>query len=290
MRSRLPRQPLPDGDGASIVSTTPSADARSAVWEKLVHRLFKSVPVNEPLFVEHLCAYQGDHILHQGKMYLTPNFFCFHANIFGYITTFEFPIQDILLVERAKTALIIPNAIIIATSSKAYFFTSFINRENALRNMEYLITRHRESSLLLEDNSNNNSSNHFDSMNFDDTLTMSPLSKANSEAFENNNRNSNNNNNGNSNDAINSSSSVVGDTSAAAAEEHSKNSRLKRVVFQSSRGGSDGGGSFTGRNIAVLSIMILSIALCMLLALGSTVVLWKIRGVIGRLDAIVTSL
>ncbi|ORY52937.1 GRAM-domain-containing protein [Rhizoclosmatium globosum] len=147
-RRFLDEMPLPLTDTFSVTT----ADGMSITdvfknqnWENLLNKVFKSVPANEPLFVEHNCAFQGDHILLQGKLYLTPNFFCFHANIFGYLTVFEFPIQDIILVERAKTALIIPNAIVISTSSKNYFFTSFINRENAFMNMEYLIARHRES-------------------------------------------------------------------------------------------------------------------------------------------------
>ncbi|KAJ3007643.1 UNVERIFIED_CONTAM: hypothetical protein HDU68_003415 [Siphonaria sp. JEL0065] len=250
-------------DSVSLVST----DFKNLAWEKLVHRLFKSVPITEPLFVEHNCAFQGEHFLHQGKMYLTPNFFCFHANIFGYITTFELPIQDILLVKRAKTALIIPNAIIIVTSSKAYFFTSFINRENALKNMDYLIARHRESSLPLPpskwDPIRQTSTHDFvlpskesqqDVLLAEQVLSTPPSDQ---QLFES--------------DPFLAEESALSDRFPAFTARLL--SRSKDIVF-------------SNRSLPVLTIMVLAIILCMLLALGSTVVLWKIRGVIGRLEMI----
>jgi hypothetical protein len=77
-------------------------------------------------------------------MYLTPSYFCFHANILGFQTTITIPLSDVRILERAKTALVIPNAIQITTSAKVYFFASFVQRELAFGNMEKLLRDFRE--------------------------------------------------------------------------------------------------------------------------------------------------
>ncbi|KAJ1566398.1 Protein Aster-B [Cladochytrium tenue] len=78
---------------------------------RLFHRIFRSVPEDEPLVKDHICAFQREMILQQGKMYLTPHHICFFANILGYQTK--------------------------------YFFTSFISREAAFANLQLLLSRHR---------------------------------------------------------------------------------------------------------------------------------------------------
>ncbi|KAI8616009.1 hypothetical protein BC830DRAFT_240928 [Chytriomyces sp. MP71] len=215
---------------------------------------------------EHFCAYQGDSILQQGKMYLSPNFFCFYANIFGKVTSFEFPIQDIVLIERAKTAYIIPNAIIIATLSKAYFFTSFVNRENTVMNMEYLISRHRQtahqdqplpsSQVLLAANVSSSYSNKDDA----GPVISKPIQR-----------------------------SLWEDTSSGfEARSHKPAARRGRPdapkLFQTSTD------PMQTKLLAFISIMAMSILICMMLALGSTLVLWKIRTVIGRMEVVALAL
>jgi hypothetical protein len=48
-------------------------------------RLFKELPSNERLLVDYACAMQKE-ILAQGRMYISLNYMCFHANIFGWET------------------------------------------------------------------------------------------------------------------------------------------------------------------------------------------------------------
>lgn len=78
-------------------------------------------------------------ILVQGRLYVSENHICFHANIFGWVTNVVVPFSDIKLIERKNTALVIPNAIGISTAKEKvrrvlnaltqYTFASFISRD-----------------------------------------------------------------------------------------------------------------------------------------------------------------
>jgi hypothetical protein len=61
-------------------------------------------------WIDYGCALARD-ILVQGRLYISENHLCFHANIFGWITDLSVPIYDIVSIEKKMTALIIPNAI-----------------------------------------------------------------------------------------------------------------------------------------------------------------------------------
>ncbi|KAJ3225577.1 Geranylgeranyl transferase type-1 subunit beta [Chytriomyces hyalinus] len=282
-------RPLRDS-GASVfsdsASTVNTSEFKNLAWEKVVHKLFKSVPQNEPLFVDYLCAFQGDHILHQGKMYLTPNF--------------EFPIQDILLIERAKTAYIIPNAIIVATSSKAYFFTSFVNREHTFMNMEYLINRHRETHKtfapkILGSNATNSNNG-------------TPILKKSNRRYEDESGGAtffNSDGGGASVFAEPESDNTTGSTTLqtdprnpSSRQQQPLNNANDIMQHQQSKNPYSSSASLAaasylqmnGKMVAVFSVMVMSILLCMMLALGSAAVLWKIKSVIGRLEVLALAL
>ncbi|XP_065170419.1 protein Aster-B isoform X2 [Atheta coriaria] len=90
--------------------------------------IFKDVPDDERLIVDYSCALQKE-ILVQGRLYVTQNFLCFYANIFGWETNVTLKWKDVTAMTKEKTALVIPNAILIAVSSERFFFTSFVARE-----------------------------------------------------------------------------------------------------------------------------------------------------------------
>ncbi|MPC11748.1 GRAM domain-containing protein 1B [Portunus trituberculatus] len=48
-------------------------------------RLFKDLPSDERLIVDYSCALQKDILVH-GRLYVTPNYFCFYSKIFGWET------------------------------------------------------------------------------------------------------------------------------------------------------------------------------------------------------------
>ena len=48
-------------------------------------KLFKDLPADERLLVDYACALQKE-ILAQGRLYISINYVCFYANIFGWET------------------------------------------------------------------------------------------------------------------------------------------------------------------------------------------------------------
>ncbi|KAL0275439.1 UNVERIFIED_CONTAM: hypothetical protein PYX00_003284 [Menopon gallinae] len=112
-------------------------------------RNFKDVPTDERLVVEYSCALQRE-ILVQGRLYATPNFLCFYANIFGWETHVTVKWKDVCSVTKVKTALIIPNAILVSTASEKLFFATFATRDKSYsllhRLWQYALMDHQLSS------------------------------------------------------------------------------------------------------------------------------------------------
>ncbi|KAG8292539.1 Protein Aster-B [Homalodisca vitripennis] len=114
-------------------------------------RIFKDIPPEERLVVDYSCAIQREILIH-GRIYASQNFLCFYANIFRWETQddegsdrlhFLFFTQenvdcvravvvkwkDITSITKEKSALVIPNAILIHTNSEKHFLTSFATRD-----------------------------------------------------------------------------------------------------------------------------------------------------------------
>ncbi|KAG8896134.1 hypothetical protein FRB99_009056 [Tulasnella sp. 403] len=92
------------------------------------HELFPAVPEGDYLIEDYGCALQRE-ILVQGRLYISENHMCFHANIFGWITNFIIPFTNVTGLEKRMTAFVIPNAIQIATVDQKYVFASFLSRD-----------------------------------------------------------------------------------------------------------------------------------------------------------------
>lgn len=78
--------------------------------------------------LDYSCALYREILVH-GRMYVTLDFMCFHANIFGWETYLTLKWKNVTSITKEKTALVIPNAILIATSTEKYFITSFAARD-----------------------------------------------------------------------------------------------------------------------------------------------------------------
>ncbi|KIM31710.1 hypothetical protein M408DRAFT_327164 [Serendipita vermifera MAFF 305830] len=94
------------------------------------HELFPTVPQDDYLIDDYGCALQRD-ILIQGRLYVSENHICFHANIFGWVTDLVIPVTGISVVEKKMTAFVIPNAIGITDQGTKYTFASFLARDTA---------------------------------------------------------------------------------------------------------------------------------------------------------------
>ncbi|KAJ7050882.1 hypothetical protein C8F01DRAFT_1263583 [Mycena amicta] len=85
------------------------------------HELFPGIPEGDYLIEDYGCALQRE-ILIQGRLYVSENHLCFHANIFGWVTDLLIPIYEITALEKKMTAFVIPNAIRVGTGRVDYTF------------------------------------------------------------------------------------------------------------------------------------------------------------------------
>ncbi|XP_053156579.1 GRAM domain-containing protein 2B [Hemicordylus capensis] len=96
------------------------------------HKLFLDVPIDEPLRQNFTCALQKE-ILFQGKLFISENWICFHSKVFGKDTKISIPVLSVTLIKKTKTALLVPNALVISTVSERYMFVSFLSRDQAYK-------------------------------------------------------------------------------------------------------------------------------------------------------------
>lgn len=93
-------------------------------------RIFKDIPADERLVVDYSCAIQRDILVH-GRLYVSQNYLCFYANIFRWETQVTLRWKDVTSLTKEKTALVIPNAILVHTTTDRHFLTSFAARDKA---------------------------------------------------------------------------------------------------------------------------------------------------------------
>ncbi|XP_074106962.1 uncharacterized protein LOC141532497 isoform X3 [Cotesia typhae] len=123
-------------------STRSSPTSTSSARQKKFHRHFTQsskfhdqVGPDERVINYYSCALVAD-ILLQGHLYITPNYFAFHSNVFGYVTKLLIPTTSVLKISKEKTARIIPNAIAIVTEDERHVFCSLLSRDSTFKLMK----------------------------------------------------------------------------------------------------------------------------------------------------------
>ncbi|XP_069558404.1 GRAM domain-containing protein 2B-like [Brachyistius frenatus] len=96
------------------------------------HKLFKEVSKDELLKQSYTCALQRD-ILYQGKMFVSDNWICFHSKVFGRDTKISIPVMSVTFIKKTKTALLVPNALVIETTHDQHVFVSFLSRNTTYK-------------------------------------------------------------------------------------------------------------------------------------------------------------
>jgi hypothetical protein len=93
------------------------------------------LPCSELLLASYSCAMKLKHsILLQGRMYVFPRHIGFACDLLGQVKSISLRFSEIDSIKKAKTALVVPNAISIQTNNgNAYFFASFLSRNEAFR-------------------------------------------------------------------------------------------------------------------------------------------------------------
>lgn len=116
-------------------SSTSSPTTTSSARQKKFHRHFSQVAADERVLNYYSCALVGD-ILLQGHLYITPNYFAFYSNVFGYVTKLLIPTVSVLKISKEKTARIIPNAVAVATEEDRHVFCSLLSRDSTFKLMK----------------------------------------------------------------------------------------------------------------------------------------------------------
>nr|XP_057932406.1 GRAM domain-containing protein 2A isoform X2 [Doryrhamphus excisus] len=94
------------------------------------HKLFQTVPKDELLMKVYSCALLRD-ILLQGRLYISRNWLCFYANLFGKDIKVCIPVVSVRLVKKHKTAGLVPNGLAITMDTgQKYVFVSLLSRDN----------------------------------------------------------------------------------------------------------------------------------------------------------------
>ncbi|XP_060765389.1 GRAM domain-containing protein 2B [Neoarius graeffei] len=96
------------------------------------HKLFKEIGNDEILKQSYTCALQKD-ILYQGRLFVSDNWICFHSKVFGRDTKIAIPVLSITLIKKTKTALLVPNALVITTTTERHLFVSFLSRDTTYK-------------------------------------------------------------------------------------------------------------------------------------------------------------
>ncbi|XP_012536215.1 membrane-anchored lipid-binding protein LAM4 isoform X3 [Monomorium pharaonis] len=119
-----------------------SPTSTSSARQKKFHRHFSQsskfrnqVAEDERVLNYYSCALVGD-ILLQGHLYITPNYFAFYSNVFGYVTKLLIPTVSVLKISKEKTARIIPNAVAVATEEERHVFCSLLSRDSTYKLMK----------------------------------------------------------------------------------------------------------------------------------------------------------
>ncbi|KAK2493645.1 hypothetical protein MC885_019583, partial [Smutsia gigantea] len=85
-------------------------------YNQQYHKLFKDIPLEEVVLKVCSCALQRDLLL-QGRLYISPNWLCFHARLFGKDIKVVIPVVSVQMIKKHKMARLLPNGLAITTTS-----------------------------------------------------------------------------------------------------------------------------------------------------------------------------
>ena len=125
--TQVPRGPPLTGPPTLAVTGRPYKPPQE---EAAARELFQ-LPLGEVLLEDFSCATLKNGAILQGKLYLFSSYACFYSNVFGFIKRKIIPLKAVTSVRKAKTALVVPNAIEVTCFGRVTFFTSFVARDLA---------------------------------------------------------------------------------------------------------------------------------------------------------------
>ncbi|KAM6149705.1 GRAM domain-containing protein 2A [Erethizon dorsatum] len=115
-------------------------------YNQQYHKLFKDIPSEEMVLKVCSCALQRD-LLVQGRLYISPNWLCFHASLFGKDIKVVIPVMSVQMVKKHKMARLLPNGLAITTNtSQKYVFVSLLSRDSVYDMLRRVCTHLQPSS------------------------------------------------------------------------------------------------------------------------------------------------
>ncbi|GAB1294308.1 GRAM domain-containing protein 2A [Apodemus speciosus] len=115
-------------------------------YNQQYHKLFKDIPLEEMVLKVCSCALKRDLLLH-GRLYISPNWLCFHASLFGKDIKVVIPVVSVQLIKKHKMARLLPNGLAITTdTSQKYVFVSLLSRDSVYDMLRRVCTHLQPSS------------------------------------------------------------------------------------------------------------------------------------------------
>ncbi|XP_069910833.1 GRAM domain-containing protein 2A isoform X2 [Oryctolagus cuniculus] len=106
----------PEGSKGGEIKKCGRAGALLSKSNQQYHKLFKDIPAEETVLKVCSCALQRD-LLVQGRLYISPNWLCFHASLFGKDIKVVIPVLSVQIIKKHKMARLLPNGLAITTST-----------------------------------------------------------------------------------------------------------------------------------------------------------------------------
>ncbi|XP_010625571.1 GRAM domain-containing protein 2A isoform X1 [Fukomys damarensis] len=114
-------------------------------YNEQYHKLFKDIPLEEMVLKVCSCALQRD-LFVQGRLYISPNWLCFHASLFGKDIKVAIPVVSVQMIKKHKMARLLPNGLAITTTSQKYVFVSLLSRDSVYDMLRRVCTHLQPSS------------------------------------------------------------------------------------------------------------------------------------------------
>ncbi|XP_069899062.1 GRAM domain-containing protein 2A isoform X4 [Dipodomys merriami] len=115
-------------------------------YNQQYHKLFRDVPLEEMVLKVCSCALQRDLLLH-GRLYISPNWLCFHASLFGKDVKVAIPVVSVQTIKKHKMARLLPNGLAVTTNtSQKYVFVSLLSRDSVYDMLRRVCTHLQPSS------------------------------------------------------------------------------------------------------------------------------------------------
>ncbi|KAM5292719.1 GRAM domain-containing protein 2A [Ctenodactylus gundi] len=136
-KSERPQGPLedfslhwPEGLKGKEIKKYSREETLLSKYNQQYHKLFKDIPLEEMVLKVCSCALQRDFLLH-GRLYISPNWLCFHASLFGKDMKVVIPVVSVQMIKKHKVARLLPNGLAITTNtSQKYVFVSLLSRDS----------------------------------------------------------------------------------------------------------------------------------------------------------------